>query len=59
MKKHKYALWRIKQLMKEIEKSQNQKEVTETSITEHPNPQEQKFRSLLLPYKGSEGTAIV
>lgn len=40
-------------------KSQNQKEVTETSITEHPNPQEQKFRSLLLPYKGSEGTAIV
>ena len=45
--------------MKEIEESQNQKEVTKTSIMEHPNPQEQKFHSLLLPSTGSEGTAIV
>ena len=52
-------MWGIKQLMKEIEESQNKKEVTKASIMEHPNPQEQKFHSLLLPSTGSEGTAIV
>ena len=59
LKKNKYALWRVKQLMKEIEESQNKKEVTKASIMEHPNPQDQKFHSLLLPSTGSEGTAIV
>ena len=59
MKKNGYPLWTIKQLMKEIEKSQTQKEVTQISMTEQVNPQEQRVNSLLLPFAGSKGTSIV
>ena len=45
--------------MQEIEKSQKQKEVTRVSMTDQPNPQEQKVHSLLLPSAGSKGTTIV
>ena len=44
--------------MKEIEESQIQKEVTQVSMTEQPNPQEQKVHSLLLSFAGSEATTI-
>ena len=44
--------------MKEIEESQKQREVTQVSMTEQPNPQEQKVHSLLLPFVGSKGTTI-
>ena len=40
-------------------RSQKQKEVTQVSTREQPNPQEQKVHSLLLPFAGSEGTTIV
>ena len=59
MKKNGYPLSTIKQLMKEIEESQKQKEVTQISMTEQPNPQEQKVHSLLLPFAGSKSTTIV
>ena len=59
LKKNGYPLCTIKQLMKEIEESQKQKEVTQVSMTEQPNPQEQKVHSLLLPFAGSKGTTIV
>ena len=42
LKRNGYPLWTIKQLMKEIEEKQKQKEVTQISMTEQPNPQEQK-----------------
>ena len=48
LKKNGYPLSTIKLLMKEIEESQKQKEVTQVSMTEQPNPQEQKVHSLLL-----------
>ena len=51
-------MWTIKQLMKEIEEKQKQKEVTQISMTEQPNPQEQKVHSLLLPFAGPKGTTI-
>ena len=44
--------------MKEIEEKQKQKEVTQTSMTEQPNPQEQKVHSLLWPFAGPKGTTI-
>ena len=59
LKKNDYPLWTMKQLMKEIEESQKQKEVTQISITELENSQEQKFHSLLLHFVGSKGTTIV
>ena len=40
LKKNGYPLSTIKQLMKETEESQIQKEVTQVSMTEQPNPQE-------------------
>ena len=58
MKKNGYSLWTIKQLMKEIEEKQKQKEVTQINMTEQPNPQEQKVHSLLLPFAGPKGTTI-
>ena len=36
--------------MKEVEKSQKQKEVTQISMTEQLNSQEQEVHSLLLPF---------
>ena len=45
--------------MQEIEESQKEKEVTQVSVTEQPNPQEQKVLSILLPFVGSKGTTIV
>ena len=45
--------------MKEIEKSQKQKKVTQISMTEQPNPEEQRVHSLLLPFAGSKGTTII
>ena len=58
MKKNGYPLWTIKQLMKEIEEKQKQKEVTQISMTEQSNPQEQKIHSLLLPFAGPKGTTV-
>ena len=60
LKKNGHPLLTIKQLMKEIEESQKQKEVTQASIMEqpNPNPQEQKAHSLLLPFVGFKGTTI-
>ena len=48
----------IKQLMKETEK-QKQKEVTQISMMEQLNPQEQKVHSLLLPFVVPKGKTIV
>ena len=45
--------------MKEIEESQKQKKVTQISMTEQPNPKEQRVHSLLLPFAGSKGTTII
>ena len=45
--------------MKEIEESQKQKEVTQVSMMDQKNPQEQKVHSLLLPFASSKGTTIV
>ena len=45
--------------MKDIEESQKQNEVTQVSMTEEPNPQEQKLHSLLLPFAGSKGIALI
>ena len=47
--------------MKVIEEKQKQKqkEVTQISVTEQPNPQEQKVHSLLLPSAGPKSTTIV
>ena len=45
--------------MKEIEESQKQKEVTEVSMTEQPNPQELRLHSLVLPFASSKVTTIV
>ena len=59
MKKNGYTLSTIKQLMKEIEEKQKQKKVTQISMTEQPNPQEQKVHSFLLPFAGPKGTTIV
>ena len=59
MKNNSYTLSAIKQLMKEISKRQKQKEVIQISITEQPNPQEQKVHSLLLLFTGPKGTTIV
>ena len=58
-KKNGYPLSTIKQLMKEIEENQKQKQVTQISMTEQPNPQEQKVHSLLLPFAGPNGTTVV
>ena len=52
-------MWTIKQLIKEVEESQKQKEVTQVSMTQQPNPKEQRVHSLLLPFAGSKGTTIV
>ena len=59
LKKNGYPLSAIKQLMKETEERQKQKKITQISMTEQPNPQEQKVHSLLLPFAGSKGTTIV
>ena len=59
MKKNGYPLSTIKQLMKDIEESQKQNEVTQVSMTEQPNPQEQKLHSLVLSFAGSKGTALM
>ena len=59
LKKNGYTLSTIKQLMKEIEEKQKQKKVTQISMTEQPNPQEQKVHSFLLPFAGPKGTTIV
>ena len=45
--------------MEEVEESQKQKEVTQISMTEQPNPQEQRVHSLLLPFSGCKGTTVV
>ena len=45
--------------MKEIEESQKQKEVTEVSMTEQPNPQELRLHLLVLPFASSKVTTIV
>ena len=45
--------------MKEIEENQKQKQVTQISMTEQPNPQEQRVHSLLLPFAGPKGTTVV
>ena len=58
LKKNGYPLSTIKQLMKEVEEKQKQKEVTQISMTEQPNPQEQKIHSLLLPFAGPKSTTI-
>ena len=42
LKKNDYPLSTIKQLMKETEEKQKQRQVTQISITEQPNPQEEK-----------------
>ena len=52
-------MWIIKQVMKEVEESQKQKEATQVMMTEQPNPKEQRVCSLLLPFVGSKGTTIV
>ena len=52
LKENGYPLLTIKGLMKEIEEKQKQKEVTQISVTEQSNPQEQKVHSLLLPFVG-------
>ena len=44
--------------MKEIEENKKQKEASQISMTKLPNPQEQKFHSLLLPFAGSKGATI-
>ena len=59
MKKNGYPLSTIKQLMKEIEEKQKQKEVTQISVTKQPNPQEQKVHLLLLPFAGPKCTTIL
>ena len=59
LKKNGYPLLTLKQLMKEIEEKQKQKEVTQISVTEQPNPQEQKVHSLLLSFVGPKGTTMV
>ena len=59
LKENGYPLLTIKGLMKEIEEKQKQKEVTQISVTEQPNPQEQKVHSLLLPFTGPKDTTIV
>ena len=59
MKKNGYPLLTIKQLMKDIEESQKQNEVTQVSTTEQPSPQEQKLHSLVLPFADSKGTALM
>ena len=59
LKKNGYPSLTIRQLMQEIEESQKEKEVTQVSVTDQPNPQEQKVHSLLLPFAGSKGTTIV
>ena len=59
MKKNGYPLSTIKQLMKEIEERQKQKEVTQINMTEQRNLQEQKVHSLLLPFAGPKGKTIV
>ena len=59
LEKYGYPLTTIKQLMKEIEENQKQKEVTQISMMEQPNPQEQKVHSLLLSFVSSKSTAIV
>ena len=58
MKKNGYPFSTIKQLMKEIEESQKQKEVTQVSMTDQLNPQQQTVHSLLLRFAGSKGTTI-
>ena len=42
LKKNDYPLSTIKQLMKETEEKQKQRQVTQISIMEQPNPQEEK-----------------
>ena len=59
LRKNGYLLSTIKQLIKETEESQTQKEVIQVSMTEHPNPQEQKVHLLLLPFAGSKDTTNV
>ena len=59
LKKNGYPLSTIKKLMQEIEEKQKQKEVTQVSVTDQPNPQQQKIHSLMLPFASSEGTTIV
>ena len=59
MKKNGYPLPTIKQLMKEIEESKKQKEVTQVSRTVQPNPQEQKVLLIPLHFASSRGTTIV
>ena len=59
LKKNGYPLSTIKQLMKEIEEKQKQKEITQIGMTEQPSPQEQKVHSLLLLFLGPKCTAIV
>ena len=59
LKKNGYPLSTMSQLMKEIEEKQKEKEVTQISMTEQSNPQEEKVHSLLLPFTGPKGTSIV
>ena len=59
LKKNDCPLSTTNQLMKEIEERQKQKEVTQISMTEQPNSQEQEVHSLLLPFAGPKGTTIV
>ena len=58
MKKNGYPLLTIKQLMKEIEEMQKQKEATQTSMTKQPNARDQKVHQFLLPFACPKGTTI-
>ena len=49
----------INQLKEEIEGSQKQKEVTQISMGEQPNPQEQRVHSLLVPFACPKGITIL
>ena len=52
LRKNNYPLWTIKQLMKEVEESQKQKEVSQISMAEQSNPKELRVHSLLLCLAG-------
>ena len=47
------------ELTKGVEGNQKQKEVTQTSMVEQPNPQEQGVHSLLLPFAVPKGATNV
>ena len=57
-----HSVWKYILQIKTDEKSRRkskQKKVTQISMMEQPNPQEQRVYSLLLPFAGSQGSTIV